>query len=60
MNGQVIELITSTGVGGLLALVVFVFYRRDAAMYATSLAELNKQYAALLDRVLDALGSPKK
>lgn len=54
-NGQILELITSTGIGGVLALVIFFVYRRDAKANAAQLAGLVEQYAALLNRVLDGL-----
>jgi len=54
-NGQLLELITSTGIGGALALVMFFFYRKDANAHATALANLVEQYAVLLNRVLDGL-----
>jgi len=59
MNGQLTQLIESAGVGGLLALVVFWFYRKDATAAAQQLADLNAKYAALLDRVLTVLEARK-
>jgi hypothetical protein len=60
LNAPIIEMIGSTGVGGLLALVVFWFYRKDALAAAERLAALDAQYAALLDRVLTVLGEPPR
>lgn len=60
LRQTIVELIASAGVGGVLALVVFWFYRQDSTRAAELLADANAKYAALLDRVLTALGEPPK